>query len=123
MSLILVDTSIWIDHLRTGRVTLAELLQTGQVRCHPWVVGEVGLGTLSRRAEILSLLSSLPQATVATHDEVMILIEHHQLYGVGIGYVDAQLLAATRLTPATQLWTNDRALEAAAERLGLATNL
>lgn len=116
--MILLDTSIWIDHFRSGHPTVVRLLESGQVLCHPWVVGELALGRLSRRAEILGLLSSLPHAPVATPREVLTLVEHHRLDGIGIGYVDAQLLAATRLEPGTRLWTNDQRLAAAAQRLG-----
>ena len=87
---------------------------------HPWVVGELALGHLSQRHEVIRLLGSLPQATVATNDEVMTLIERHRLYGLGIGYVDAQLLAATQLTAEAALWTADRQLAAAAARLNCA---
>jgi predicted nucleic acid-binding protein len=96
---ILVDTSIWIDHLRTGDPELGELLRDGQVLAHPWVTGELALGHLSRRSEILGLIHNLPQATVATDGEVLTLIDKRQLFGLGIGYVDAHLLAATALTP------------------------
>ena len=116
--MILVDTSIWVDHLRTGHRTLVRLLEEGLVLAHPWVVGELALGRLSQRTEVIGLLRSLPAATVATTDEVITLVDHHQLYGVGIGYVDAQLLASTRLTTGASLWTRDRRLAACAERLG-----
>ncbi|MBA2530065.1 MAG: type II toxin-antitoxin system VapC family toxin [Euzebyales bacterium] len=120
--MILVDTSIWIDHLRTGHATLADLLERGLVLGHPWVVGELALGHLAQRGAIIGLLTSLEQATVATPDEVLTLIDRHELYGLGIGYVDAQLLAATRLTPDAALWTADERLPAAAVRLGCATD-
>jgi predicted nucleic acid-binding protein len=114
---ILVDTSVWVDHLRFGNPTLAGLLEHGSVLGHPWVLGELALGHLSRRREIVRLLASLPQATVATPVEMLTLVDRHRLYGLGIGYVDAQLLAAAQLTPDARLWTNDRRLAAAA-RLG-----
>jgi predicted nucleic acid-binding protein len=115
---ILVDTSIWVDHLRAEHSTLVNLLEDGLVLAHPWVTGELALGHLSQRREVIGLLSSLPRATVASTDEILTLIEGHQLYGLGIGYVDAQLLAATRLTAETELWTTDKRLAAAAARLG-----
>jgi predicted nucleic acid-binding protein len=117
---ILVDTSVWIDHLRAGDSRLVALLRDGQVLAHPWVTGELALGHLSRRGEIIALHRNLPQATVATDIEVLTLIDNLQLYGVGIGYVDAHLLAATRLTPGTRLWTRDKRLAAVAsqQRLG-----
>ena len=120
--MILVDTSIWVDHLTTGHPILTELLERGVVLGHPWVIGELALGRLSRRAEISGLLTSLEQATVATPDEVLTLIDRHELYGMGIGYVDAQLLAATRLTRDAALWTADQRLATAASRLGCAAD-
>lgn len=116
--MILVDTSVWIDHLRSGDAQLVALLQGGTVLGHPWVTGELSLGNLTRRTEILGLLSSLPQAVVATDVEVMTFIDHHQLSGLGIGYVDAHLLASTRLSGGARLWTRDKRLRAAAVRLG-----
>lgn len=120
--MILVDTSVWIDHLRDGDERLADLLDAGDVLCHPWVIGELALGRLSRRAEVLGLLGGLPQAVAATTDEVLGLMEGERLAGTGIGYVDAQLLAASRLTSA-RLWTADRRLLAVASRLGVAVDL
>jgi predicted nucleic acid-binding protein len=116
---ILVDTSIWVDHLRAGDRAPADLLESGAVLAHPWVTGELALGQLSRRTEILQLLNGLPHAQVATTTEVATLIERDRLHGLGIGYVDAQLLAATRLTSDARLWTRDRRLAAVAARLGL----
>lgn len=118
--MILVDTSVWIDHFRRGDAELASLLQVGRVLAHPWVTGEIALGHLSRRSEILGLLNNLPQATSATEFEVLTLIDTHQLFGLGIGYVDAHLLAATMLTADAQLWTRDKRLAAVAKRHGLA---
>ncbi len=114
----MVDTSVWIDHLRAGHSRLAELLEHNLVLAHPWVTGELALGQLSRRSEVLGLLSNLPQATVATPAEVLTLVDRHELHGVGIGYVDAQLLAATLLTEDATLWTTDKRLAAVATRLG-----
>lgn len=117
--MILVDTSVWIDHFRRSDATLVGLLRNAAVVGHPWVTGELALGSLGRREEIIGLLGELPQATEATADEVLRLIDRESLHGVGIGYVDAQLLAAARLTPDTALWTADRRLRAVAVRLGL----
>ena len=117
--MILVDTSVWIDHLRSGDSTLAGLLDNSAVLAHPWVTGELSLGNLSRRDEVIGLIQGLPQATSATDSEVLGLIEREALYGAGIGYVDAQLIAATRLTPGAALWTRDKRLSAVAARLGL----
>lgn len=118
--MILVDSSIWVDHLRTGHARLASFLESQTVLGHPWVVGEIALGNLSQRKEILSLLTSLPSALVATHGEVMRLIDNYELYGRGIGYVDAQLLASTLLTPDATFWANDKPLMATATLLGCA---
>jgi predicted nucleic acid-binding protein len=119
---ILVDTAVWIDHLRDGDPALTALLERGEVLAHPWITGELALGRLRARAEILKLLGDLPQAAVATPAELLGFIEHHELHGVGVGvgYVDAQLLAATRLTADARLWTRDRRLSAAAARFGAA---
>ncbi len=119
--MILVDTSIWIDHFRAGEPALAALLDGGRVLGHPWVTGELALGRLAARAEILRLLGQLPQAKLATDAELLGFVEREAIFGMGIGYVDAQLLAGARLTSDTQLWTRDLRLHAAAERLGVAS--
>jgi hypothetical protein len=98
---------------------LARLLDNGAVLAHPWVTGELALGNLTHRDEVIGLLRGLPQATLAGDDEVMGLIVRERLPGTGIGYVDAQLLAATRLTADTRLWTKDKRLASVAARLGL----
>ena len=116
--MILVDTSVWIDHLRDGDPELARLLEDVLVLGHPWVLGELSLGHLRNRREVLGLLSRLPQAVVATDAEVLTVIEGAPLHGLGIGWVDAQLLAAVRLTPDARLWTRDKRLAAAAAELG-----
>jgi len=116
---ILVDTSVWVDHLRAGNATLADLLEGGSVLIHPSVIGELALGNLRRRGDVLPLLHALPQAVVATDAELLSLIDDEALYGSGIGYVDAQLLAATRLTPGIKLWTEERRLASMARRLGI----
>jgi predicted nucleic acid-binding protein len=116
---ILVDTSVWINHLREGDQTLAGLLEQDVVLAHPWVIGELALGTLTNREEILRLLRGLPQADVAGDGELLELIERRRLYGAGVGYVDAQLLAATKLRPETSLWTADQRLATLAESLGV----
>jgi predicted nucleic acid-binding protein len=116
--MILVDTSIWVDHLRTGDAALVRLLGRAQVLAHPWVTGEIALGQLADRDNVLGLLRNLPQAQVAIDRELARFISDQRLYGLGIGYVDAQLLAATRLTANAQLWTRDRSLAAVADRLG-----
>jgi predicted nucleic acid-binding protein len=117
--MILVDTSVWVDHLRRGDERLKAYLEGQEVLTHPCVIGELALGHLLHRAEILGLLGALPESVVASQDEVLVTIERNQLHGTGIGYVDAQLLAATLLTPGARLWTRDRRLSTQAVRLGL----
>ncbi|ALS59613.1 type II toxin-antitoxin system VapC family toxin [Pandoraea norimbergensis] len=121
--MILVDTSIWIDHLRAGDATLVALLESGRVLAHPYVIGELALGSLKNRSAVIPTLNYLPKATVATDSEVLRFIDEQPLFGLGIGYVDAHLLAATRLTPGTALWTRDKRLAAIAESLSLAAKL
>jgi len=116
---ILVDTSIWIDHLRVADRQLAGLLLEEQVLSHPLVVGELACGSLRRRAEILGLLRSLPRAPVVDDEEVLLFIEAHGLMGSGLGWVDAHLLASVRLA-GERLWTRDRRLTQVARRLGVA---
>ena len=116
--MILVDTSIWVDHFRAGDRTLVYVLGGALVLTHPWVIGEIALGQLADRDNILKLLDNLPQAQVATDGEVARFIAEQRLYGRGIGYADAQLLATTRLTANAQLWTRDRRLATVAYRLG-----
>lgn len=118
--MILVDTSIWIDHLRAGDKLLSNLLDAGRVLAHPFVTGELALGNLRQRDVILDALSDLPQAKVATDKEILHFIDQSPLFGLGIGYVDAHLLAAVRLTAGTVLWTRDKRLRGVAERLSLA---
>lgn len=118
--MILVDTSVWVDHLRTANSALIEQLGRTNVLSHPWVVGELALGGLRNEADVIHLLRRLPQSLVATDREVLSLIAAESLQGAGIGYVDAQLLAATRITPGSALWTKDKRLADVAARLGLA---
>jgi predicted nucleic acid-binding protein len=117
---ILVDTSVWIQHLRSGDKALAKLLDTGSVLLHPFVLGELALGNLSRRELVLNSLQALPQASVATYEEVLDLIRRDALYGLGIGYVDAHLLASVRLSAGALLWSRDKRLQKVAEKFGLA---
>lgn len=117
--MILVDTSVWIDHLRHGDNTLVKLLNAGQVLVHPFVIGEIALGSLRQRDVILDTLTDMPRVKVATDEEVLALINQTNLYGIGIGYIDAHLLASTRLTPGTLLWTRDKRLRAVANQAGL----
>jgi predicted nucleic acid-binding protein len=117
--LILVDTSVWVDHLRRGDAQLVDLLESNAVIMHPFVIGEIACGSLSDRAQMLELLHQLPSATVADHDEVMGYIERHCLHGKGIGYVDVHLLASTAISGA-KLWTRDKRLRVVAQELGCA---
>lgn len=117
--MILVDTSVWVEHLRTGDPGLATLLNSSQVLMHPFVLGELACGNLRQRAELLRLLKDLPQSTVARDEEVLFFIERHRLMGRGIGYVDAHLLAAVALDGAARLWTHDKRLQVLAVELGL----
>ena len=117
--MILADTSKWIEHLRTGNV-LSSLLDVRLILSHPFIVGELAMGMIKDREMILRDIARLPQATVAKHNEVLKFIYQHQLFGLGIGYVDVHLLASTQLTPGAMLWTSDKRLHKAAETLNLA---
>jgi predicted nucleic acid-binding protein len=118
--LILVDTSVWVDHLRRADTELADALERGVVVMHPFVVGELACGNLSDREEFLELLQDLPAAVVADSGEVLGFIERHGLYGKGIGYVDVHLLASVALTDGSELWTRDKRLRSVAQGLALA---
>ena len=118
--MVLVDTSVWVAHLRHGAIGLEALLHGGRVVCHPFIVGELACGNLRNRSEIISLLQRLPGAILAEHEEVMQFIENSGLMGKGLGYIDMHLLAAARLT-GVPLWTLDKRLNGAAKKLGLAS--
>ena len=117
--MILVDTSVWIDHLRGKDEGLTRLLGKGQVLAHAFVLGEVALGNLANRDTVLAALRGLPQAQVATDSEVQQLITTEKLYGTGIGYIGAHLLASARLWVGALLWTRDKRLSAVSADLGL----
>ena len=117
--MVLVDTSVWVAHLRAGAIGLEALLNEGHVVCHPYIVGELACGNLRNRAEILSLLRDLPAAAQAEHEEVMQFIENGNLMGRGLGYIDMHLLASARLTK-VPLWTLDKKLNEVSTKLGLA---
>ena len=118
--MILVDTSIWVDHLHADNPVLGALLDADEILAHPSVIGELLLGSAGRHAAIFLSFRLLPQAEVARDDEVQSFIIDNRLSGSGIGYVDAHLLVAARLTPETKLWTRDQRLLRVAERLHLA---
>lgn len=117
--MILVDTSVWIDHLRSGEPTLAEALDGGHVLMHPFVLGELACGNLENRGEVLRLLGDLPVVPTATDSEALEFIERRALMGRGIGYIDVHLLASAVLDGVARLWTRDRRLSAAAAELEL----
>lgn len=117
--MILVDTSVWIDHLRTGDERLAELLDKSQVLAHPFVIGELACGNLRKRTDVLRLLNDLPQAPVASQEEVLHFIVSNTLMGQGIGYIDAHLLASTALATTALVWTRDKRLQKIARKLKL----
>lgn len=119
--MILVDTSVWIDHLRAGDAALTEWLNTGMVLAHPFIIGELALGHLRQREIVLNALADLPRADIATDVEVLHFIARHALFGRGVGYVDVHLLAAVQLTDGASLWTNDKRLRGVAAELGLAS--
>jgi predicted nucleic acid-binding protein len=116
---VLADTSVWIDHLRHSNARLKALLEKGQVRTHPFIVGELACGNLAKRVEMLQFLRELPAVVSATDDEVLAFVERHRLMGAGIGWIDAHLLAAAALTH-TKLWSLDAKLARVARRLDLA---
>ena len=118
--MILVDTSVWVDHLRQGDPALVEALEAGRVLMHPFVIGELACGNLARRAEVLALCVALPSAPTATDAEALGFIERYGLMGRGIGYIDVHLLAATALAGDARLLTRDKCLAAIAAELRLA---
>ncbi|MDP9191467.1 MAG: type II toxin-antitoxin system VapC family toxin [Acidobacteriota bacterium] len=115
--MILVDTSVWIDHLHKAIPRLVEALESQEVLSHPFVIGELACGEIKMRRAILGLLSDLPSNVVATDDEALFFIERHRLMGKGIGYTDVHLLASVFLTDGVQLWTRDKRLAAIADQL------
>ncbi len=117
--MILVDTSVWIDHLRSGDDNLVQQLNSSNVLMHPFVLGELACGNLNKRKEILTLFKDLPFSSVATDDEVLFFIEQHKLMGRGIGYIDSHLLAAVALNGSARLWTRDKRLREVSDSLSL----
>ena len=114
--MVLVDTSVWVSHLRDGNAELANLLNDGRVLCHPLIVGELACGNLKNRAVILSFLQLLPMSIEAEHDEVLSFIENNRLMGKGMGYVDVHLITSAVLT-GVPVWTLDKKLAQAADSL------
>ena len=110
--MVLVDTSVWVEHLRSGTIGLAPLLNDGRVVCHPFIVGELACGNLSRRGEILALLQDLPMTSCAEDHEILQFIEDNKLMGKGLGYIDIHLLMSALLT-GVPLWTIDKRLHEA----------
>ena len=118
--MILVDTSVWVDHLRAGNKVLSGLLDAERVLIQPFIIGEIALGHLRQRQTVLDALLNLPSARLATDPEVLHFIDSHELFGRGIGYIDVHLLAAVRLTAGAEFWTNDTRLRGIARELGMA---
>jgi hypothetical protein len=116
--MVLVDTSVWVSHLRDGNASLAKLLNDGYVICHPFIVGEIACGNLKNRSEILSLLQALPMAIQAEYEEVLQFIENNQLMGKGLGYIDIHLIASAILT-GISMWTLDKKLDKVSKNFGL----
>lgn len=119
--MILVDTSVWINHLHKGQPDLASALEREEVATHPFIIGELACGSIANRDEVLHLLSALPAVTIASDDEVLLVIERHRLMGRGIGYIDAHLITSVMLTDDARLWTADKRLREIATGLRIAT--
>jgi len=117
--LILADTSIWIDHLRSGNKEMRRHLDQGQIVIHPFIIAELALGSLKERTKTLALLDFLPQVEVARTSELRLMIESRRLYNLGIGLTDAHLIASVFIDSPTLLWTKDKRLRKAAEGLGI----
>lgn len=116
--MVLVDTSIWVSHLRQGESGLETLLMNAEVMCHLFIIGELACGNLKNRNEIISLLHSLPLAPTIEFEEFLFFVDQNQLMGIGIGFVDVHLLASAQLA-GVSLWTADKKLKAAADQLKL----
>lgn len=117
--MILVDTSVWIDHLRQRNRHLETILGRRQVLAHPHVVGEIALGSIRNYDQVVTALTELPRAIVADDAEVLFFIRKHALMGSGVGYVDVHLLSSTMLTPEARLWSHDKRLANIATALGV----
>ena len=117
--MILVDTSVWIDHISAADPVLTALLADERVLAHPYVIGEISLGSLRNRKVVLGALLDLPSAPVATPQEIFFIFEREGPFARGIGYVDASLLASARLQPSVTVWTRDKRLKSVADEIGL----
>jgi predicted nucleic acid-binding protein len=120
---ILADTSIWIDHFRHVDAELRRIIEDDQLLCHPIVIGELALGSIRDRSNVMVFLAAQRGAVVATHDEVMMMIDQHGIFSMGIGYTDAHLLASVLLDQRAALWTRDKRLRAAAEKAGASLHI
>ncbi len=116
--MVLVDTSVWIEHFRTGEPALVDLLTEAAVLIHPFVIGELACGNLKNRTRVLADLNALPASKSASHNEVVRLIEDRRLWGKGIGWIDGHLLASALVT-GCQFWTFDRRLYQIARDAGV----
>ena len=116
--MVLVDTSIWVAHLRRGNRQLENLLMEAEVMCHPFIIGELACGNLKNRSEIIALLQALPQVPAINLNEYFTFINRNRLMGIGVGFVDVHLLASAKLA-GVSLWTADRKLKSAATKLDL----
>ncbi|MGV1941067.1 type II toxin-antitoxin system VapC family toxin [Agrobacterium sp. 22-211-1] len=116
--MILVDTSIWIDHFRYGDAELCKIINDDRLLCHPFIVGELALGNLRERDAVIAFLTAQREALIASHAEVMTIIDRNSIFSMGIGYTDAHLLTSTLLDRRSSLWTRDKRLAAAAQKVG-----
>ncbi|WP_145633559.1 type II toxin-antitoxin system VapC family toxin [Neorhizobium alkalisoli] len=121
--MILVDSSIWIDHFRQGNAELRKIIEDDRLLCHPFVIGELALGSLRERDAVIAFLAAQREAVIATHAEVMTVIDRHAIFSMGIGYTDAHLLTSTLLDRRASLWTRDKRLAAAALKVGATVHL
>lgn len=121
--MILIDSSVWIDHFRRAIPTISELADEERILCHPFVIGELALGSIKDRRSVLDDLAALPRAVAASDEEVLLLVETRTLFGRGIGFANAHLLASTLLTDGARLWSFDRRLDAVARHLSCAADL
>ncbi|MBC8129367.1 MAG: type II toxin-antitoxin system VapC family toxin [Rhizobiaceae bacterium] len=120
--MVVADTSVWIDHPTSTAESLQALLNAGRILMHPFVVGEIAVGSLRQRLTILAFLGALPRVDIVPDDDVIAMIERERLFSIGIGYIDCHLLASVSGRPGTSFWTRDKRLRLAADRLGLSAS-